>query len=84
MVRQLPREAEMLRKARIEMGYTQQQVATLIGVHIKADQRLEDGDPDIRDASMKIRLAICAVLCIDPMLLVFGGEFKAMAVFRTE
>ncbi len=36
MVRQLPWEAEMLRKARIEMGYTQQQVATLIGVHIKA------------------------------------------------
>lgn len=35
MVRQLPREAEMLRKASIEMGYTQQQVATLIGVHIK-------------------------------------------------
>lgn len=83
MVRQLPREAEMLRKARIEMGYTQQ-VATLIGVHIKAYQRLEYGERDIRNASMKIGLAICAVLCIDPMLLVFGGEFKAMAVFRTE
>ena len=84
MVRQLPREAEMLRKARIEMGYTQQQVATLIGVHIKAYQRLEYGERDIRNTSMKIGLAICAVLCIDPMLLVFGGEFKAMAVFRTE
>ena len=84
MVRHLPREAEMLRKARIEMGYTQQQVATLIGVHIKAYQRLEYGERDIRNASMKIGLAICAVLCIDPMLLVFGGEFKAMAVFRTE
>lgn len=47
MVRQLPREAEMLRKARIEMGYTQQQVATLIGVHIKAYQRLEYGERDI-------------------------------------
>ncbi|MBQ6960212.1 MAG: hypothetical protein IJP78_04435 [Clostridia bacterium] len=30
MVKKLPREAEMLRKARIKMGYTQQQVATLI------------------------------------------------------
>lgn len=84
MVRQLPREAEMLRKARIEMGYTQQQLATLIGVHIKAYQRLEYGERDIRNASMKIGLAICAVLCIDPMLLVFGGDLKAMAVFRTE
>ena len=84
MVRQLPREAEMLRKARIEMGYTQQQVATLIGVHIKAYQRLEYGERDIRNASMKIGLAICAVLCIDPMLVVLGDELKEMAVFRTE
>lgn len=78
------RESEMIRKARQEMGYTQQEVATLIGVHVKAYQRLEYGERDIRNASMKLGLAICAVLCIDPMLLVFGGEFNAMAVFRTE
>ena len=74
----------MLRKARLEMGYTQQEVATLIGMHIKAYQRLEYGERDIRNCSMRIGLAICAVLGIDPIILVFGGEFKAMAVFRTE
>ena len=84
MKRQKTREAEILRKARLEMGYTQQEVASLIGMHIKAYQRLEYGERDIRNASMRIGLAICAVLCIDPMILVFGGEFKAMAVFRTE
>lgn len=58
MVKLLPREAEMLRKARIEMGYTQQEAASLIGVHIKACQRLEYGERDIRNASMRIGLAI--------------------------
>lgn len=84
MKKRKTRESEMIRKARLEMGYTQQEVATLIGVHVKAYQRLEYGERDIRNASMRLGLAICAVLCIDPMLLVFGGEFNAMAVFRTE
>ncbi len=84
MKRRVTRETEMLRKARLEMGYTQQEVATLIGMHIKAYQRLEYGERDIRNCSMRIGLAVCAVLGIDPIILVFGGEFKAMAVFRTE
>ena len=58
--------------------------ATLIGMHMKAYQRLEYGERDIRNCSMRIGLAVCAVLGIDPIILVFGGEFKAMAVFRTE
>ena len=74
MKRRVTRETEMLRKARLEMGYTQQEVATLIGMHIKAYQRLEYGERDIRNASMKIGLAICAVLSIDPMELVFGDD----------
>jgi len=78
------RESEMLRKARISMGYTQMDVAMIIGIPIKAYQRFEYGERDIRNASMKTGLAICAVLGIDPMLLVFGGGFNAMAVFRTE
>ena len=84
MKRRVTRETEMLRKVRLEMGYTQQEVATLIGMHIKAYQRLEYGERDIRNCSMRIGLAVCAVLGIDPIILVFGGEFKAMAVFRTE
>ncbi len=40
MVKQLPREAEMLRKARLEMGYTQQQVPTFIVLMIKMNYAL--------------------------------------------
>ena len=84
MKRQKTRESEMLRKARLAMGYTQMEVAMIAGIPIKAYQRFEYGERDIRSASMKTGLAICAVLGIDPMLLTFGGEFNAMAVFRTQ
>ena len=78
------REAEILREARLRMGYTQQEIADLIGVHIRAYQRLEYGERDIRNASMKIGVAICAVLGLDPLTLVFGGEFEAVAMFFTK
>jgi len=78
MKHQLTRESEMIRNARLRRGYTQQEVASFIGVHVKAYQRLEYGERDIRNASMKIGLALCAVLKIDPMFLVFGGDVRAV------
>ena len=60
------------------MGYSQQQVATIIGVHVRQYQRIECGERDVRYASMKLGLSICAVLGIDPLVLVFGGEFTLM------
>ena len=78
------REAEMLRTARLRMGYSQQEVANVIGIHIKQYQRLEYGERDIRNCSMKMGLAVCAVLGLDPFVLVFGGEFETLGVFRSE
>ena len=76
------REAEILRQARQRMGYTQQEIATILGVHVKAYQRLEYGERSMRNCSMHLGLAICAILGLDPFRLVFGGEFKAVAVFQ--
>lgn len=73
-----PRQTKIIRDARKAMGYSQQQVAAIIGVHIRQYQRIECGERDIRYASMKLGLSICAVLGIDPLVLVFGGEFKRM------
>ena len=70
------REATMIREARLKMGYSQQHVANLVGMSIQAYQRLEYGERDLSCASMKIGLAICAILGIDPLLLVFGGDFE--------
>ena len=33
---------------------------------------------------MKMGLAVCAVLGLDPFVLVFGGEFETLGVFRSE
>lgn len=56
----------------------------MIGVHIKQYQRLEYGERDIRNCSMKTGLAVCAVLGIDPFVLVFGGEFESLGVFQLD
>ncbi len=72
----------ILRKARLRMGYSQQQVAALVGVQVKQYQRFEYGERDIRHASMKLGLSICAVLGIDPFLLVFGQDFSLVGIFR--
>ena len=79
-----PRQVRIIREARHVMGYSQQQIATLIGVHIRQYQRIECGERDIRYASMKLGLSICAVLGIDPLVLVFGGEFKRMNLVDEE
>ena len=84
MQRKTTRETEIMRNARLALGYSQQEVATLAGMHVKAYQRLEYGERDIRNASMRVGLAVCTVLGIDPVTLVFGSEFTAIAVFRTE
>ena len=43
MPKDTSRESKMLREARLQKGYSQQYVATLIGVHIKQYQHLEYG-----------------------------------------
>lgn len=78
------REAKILKVARLRIGYSQQEVANAIGVHIKQYQRLEYGERGIRNCSMKTGLAVCAVLGIDPFVLVFGGEFESLGVFRLD
>ena len=78
MITKYQRQVEIIRNARKAMRYSQQQVATIIGVHVRQYQRIECGERDIRYASMKLGLSICAVLGIDPLVLVFGGDFKRM------
>ena len=80
MITKYPRQVRIIRDARMAMGYSQQQVATIIGVHIRQYQRIECGERDIRFASMKLGLSICALLGIDPLVLVFGGDFQPLKI----
>ena len=72
------RQHEIILNARKAMRYSQQQVATIIGASIRQYQRIEYGERDIRYTSMKLGLAVCAVLGIDPLVLVFGEEFMLL------
>ena len=49
---------------------SQMQVATLAGINIGQYQRLEYGVRDFEQCSMKVGIAICYVLNLDPFLLV--------------
>ena len=67
-------QTEVLRSARLRKGYTQVEAAEKAGIPVRMYQRLEIGERDIRSASMKTGLAICAALRIDPMTLILGEE----------
>ena len=61
---------KILRKAREMQGMSQMQVATLAGINIGQYQRLEYGVRDFEQCSMKVGIAICYVLNLNPFLLV--------------
>ena len=61
-----PSQTEILRSARLRLGYSQQDVARELGVHIRQYQRFEYGERNLATCSMKIGLRLCAILQIDP------------------
>ena len=67
-------QAKMITEARLRMGFSQQKAASLVGISIGQYQRLEYGEQDIKNTSMKIGLAVCTVLEIDPFILAFGEK----------
>ena len=74
MNRHITRESEMIRQARIRLGYSQQQVATLISIQIRQYQRLEYGESDVMKLGMWAGLSLCIVLELDPYDLIFGAH----------
>ncbi len=57
MNRRVTKETKMLRKARQKKGLSQQQVATLAGVHIRQYQRIEYGERPMGMGSINIEKA---------------------------
>ena len=74
MNRNKTKETEMLRKARLKKGFSQQQVATLAGVHVRQYQRIEYGERPVGSINMRFGLAVCAILEINPFDLVSFTE----------
>ena len=76
MNRHITRESTMLHEARLRLGLSQQQVATLIGIQIRHYQRFEYGEREIQQINIRAGLSLCAVLELDPVDLVFNGNRK--------
>ena len=82
MNRQITREHEIIRQARIRLGLSQQQVATLISIQIRQYQRLEYGESDVQKLDMRAGLSLCIVLEIDPYDLIFGSHPEVLEDIR--
>jgi len=59
-------ESGKLKERREQFGLTQQQVADMAGINVSQYQRFEAGEKYISGTSMRIGLAVCAVLMLDP------------------
>ena len=59
-------DAQVLISRREQLGLTQQQVSEMAGVQFSQYQRLESGERHLSGCSMRIGLAICSVLLLDP------------------
>lgn len=55
-----------LRHQREGLGMTQQAVADAAGITLRQYQRLESGERSMSSASLRIGLAVCDVLQLDP------------------
>ena len=82
MNRQITREHEIIRQARIRLGLSQQQVATLISIQIRQYQRLEYGESDVQKLGMRAGLSLCIVLELDPYDLIFGSHPEVLEDIR--
>lgn len=59
-------DCEYLHKQRIAMGLSQQAVADAAKINIRQYQRLESGERAMSSTSLRIGLAICDALKLDP------------------
>ena len=67
-------EGLILRTRRLELGISQQELASAVGLQVRQYQRFEYGERLVSRASMKQGLRICAALDLNPYNLVFGSE----------
>ena len=58
---------QVLRSRRMQLGLSQQQVADAAQIQLKQYQRIETGNRHISGCSMRVGLAVCAALLLDPL-----------------
>lgn len=67
---------EILYGQRKALGLTQKEVSQRVGIHIRQYQKFESGEIEMASASLRIGLAICDVLKLDPYCFVVPLQKK--------
>ena len=70
----LKNTSNILKQRRLELGLSQQAVATELKMHIRQYQRFEYGEQSLASCSMRTGLRICALLQLDPFEVVFSED----------
>ena len=74
------REAAIIRQRRTELGLSQQDIATEVGMQVQQYQRFEYGERKLSRTSLKQALRICMALELDPYEIAFeDGKDMAAA-----
>ncbi len=84
MVRYDLQEANQIKQARLKKGYSQMQVATIIGVSCRVYQRYEYGECALYRARLRFALTLCEVLDIDPYSFAHMDSPEEMRLYAKE
>ena len=66
--RNIPQDSEILRDRRLELNMTQMEVALEADIQLRQYQRLEYGEFTMSRTSMRVGLAVCRALELDPFI----------------
>ena len=59
-------DCQLIKNRRIELGYTQQQIADIAGIKLRHYQRVESGENHITNCTGKVMMRILVALRINP------------------
>ena len=67
-------EGQIIRDRRLELGLSQERVASILGMSLHHYQTYEYGEASLSNSRMRNGLRVCAVLRLDPYQIVFGSK----------
>ena len=75
---------KVLTENRLRAGISQMDLAYMAEMTLRSYQRLEVGDTALGNTRLRFGLAICAILDIDPYMIVFNQDSAALKKWLLE
>ncbi len=71
-------EGQIIRDRRLELGLSQERVASALGMSLHHYQTYEYGEVSLSNSRMRNGLRVCALLQLDPYQVIFGSKNTAL------